>query len=55
MRAKLAQFALENDLENDGDALLVVAARYLRMAESDRWAAWLARPSDQADDAAPHP
>ena len=47
MRSKLAQFALENDLEDEGEALLVVAARYLRMAESDRWAAWLAGPSEQ--------
>ena len=41
LRMQLAQFALVNGLRNESDALAVVAARYFRMAESERWSGWL--------------
>lgn len=42
LRHKLAEFAVVNGLANENEALAVVAARYFRMAESERWAGWSA-------------
>lgn len=40
LRHQLAAFALANGLADENQALAVVAARYFRMAESERWASW---------------
>ncbi len=40
LRARLAQFALENGLKDEGEALIIMAARYIRMAEGERFAGW---------------
>lgn len=40
LRGRLIQFAIENGLEDEGEALLVVSARYFRMADTDRFAGW---------------
>ena len=49
LRMQLAQFALVNGLKDENEALAVVAARYFRMAESERWSGWLNdRPEEES-------
>ncbi len=45
LRAKLAEFAVRGGLSSEKEALAVVAMRYFRMEESDRWAGWLSEES----------
>jgi hypothetical protein len=40
LRMKLGQFALDNNLENETEAILIVASRYFRMVESDEFSSW---------------
>lgn len=37
---KLADFAVLGGLRDEWEALIVVAARYFAMAESEKWAGW---------------
>jgi hypothetical protein len=46
LRARLTQFAIENGLESEGQAMIVVAARYFRLADAERWAGWTAESED---------
>jgi hypothetical protein len=50
LRAALCSFALTNDLNSEGEALAVVAARYFKMVESDRWAGWFGDDADKGDE-----